>query len=206
MAKFALNKSSLQKERERLQLLQRLLPSLDLKRRQLLLELQRAQEEVRRGRDALLQLQREIGGQLPMLANQEIDVGRLVRLEEVAIGQENVVGVRLPRVVEVRFQRAVYSLLAKPAWVDVLVQRLEEAVSLRVQLLTSEKRAAVLQQAVRRITQRVNLFEKILIPQAQQNIKKIQVFLGDAERAAVVRAKLAKRKRQGGISGREVAG
>ena len=48
--------------------------------------------------------------------------------------------------------------------------------------------------AVRRITQRVNLFEKILIPNAQKNIQRIRIFLGDAERSAVVRSKLAKAK------------
>lgn len=196
MAKFALNKSSLQRERERLKLLERLLPSLDLKRRQLLLELNRALDLLQQGREALAALQSDIGRQLPMLAEEDIDVAGLVRLEDVVMGQENVVGVRLPVLQDISFSIAPYSFLAKPAWVDVLVQRLQEAVAFRVRLAVAQKRVEILQQAVRRMTQRVNLFEKILIPQAKQNIKKIQIYLGDAERAAVVRAKLAKMKRQ----------
>ncbi len=196
MPRFALNKSSLQKEREKLKLLERLLPSLDLKRRQLLLELNRALDLLKQGREALATLQSDIGRQLPMLAEEEIDVAGLVHLEAVQMGQENVVGVRLPVLQDLSFTIAEYSFLAKPAWVDVLVQRLQEAVAFRVRLAVAQKRTEILQQAVRRMTQRVNLFEKILIPQTKQNIKKIQIYLGDAERAAVVRAKLAKMKRQ----------
>jgi V/A-type H+-transporting ATPase subunit D len=57
------------------------------------------------------------------------------------------------------------------------------------------RRARILQQAVRRTTQRVNLFDRILIPEARKNIKRIQIFLGDQERDAVIRSKLAKGKK-----------
>lgn len=44
-----------------------------------------------------------------------------------------------------------------------------------------------------RITsQRVNLFEKVMIPTAKANIKKINIYLGDQQTAAVVRGKIAK--------------
>jgi V/A-type H+/Na+-transporting ATPase subunit D len=57
------------------------------------------------------------------------------------------------------------------------------------------ERVARMQGAVRRVTQRVNLFEKVLIPNAKQNIARIQIFLSDVERAAVVTSKIAKGKR-----------
>ncbi len=206
MARLTLNKSALQKERDRLRLLQRLLPSLDLKRRQLLLELQRAREALREGQAALERLEAEIGQQLPMLADREIDVDGLVSLKAVRVRQENVVGVRLPVLEDLTFTVLAYSRLAKPHWVDVLVDRLKEAVEFRVKLKVAAKRVEVLDRALKRITQRVNLFDKILIPAAKQNIKKIQVFLSDAERAAVVRAKLAKSRRQRGpVAGEESA-
>jgi V/A-type H+-transporting ATPase subunit D len=58
-----------------------------------------------------------------------------------------------------------------------------------------EKRLSLLNYAVQKITQRVNLFDKVLIPQAQAYIKKIQIYLSDAERAQVVQAKISKNKR-----------
>ena len=56
------------------------------------------------------------------------------------------------------------------------------------------RRLALLDEAVRKVTQRVNLFEKVLIPRTKEHIRKIRIYLSDAERAAVVRSKIAKRK------------
>ncbi len=194
MAKLALNKSSLQKERERLHLLQRLLPSLDLKRRQLTLELSRANGRMAKTQADMEILETQTVNQIPMLANLDIDVEGLLTIRDVRLGEENVVGVKLPVLEDITFQKLEYSKLAKPHWVDLLVVRLKDMVTLRVRVEVAAERVRRLAAAVRRITQRVNLFDKILIPTTKGNIKKIQIFLGDAERAAVVRSKLAKAK------------
>jgi V/A-type H+-transporting ATPase subunit D len=67
---------------------------------------------------------------------------------------------------------------------------------LKMQLQIDSRRLEILEKAVKKITQRVNLFDKVLIPRAQKNIKKIHIFLSDTERARVVRAKITKQKRQ----------
>ncbi len=65
-------------------------------------------------------------------------------------------------------------------------------VQLRVRVDVADKRTEVLEAALRRVTQRVNLFDKVLIPKAEENIRRIVIFLSDQERAAVVRSKIAK--------------
>ncbi|MBW2057570.1 MAG: V-type ATP synthase subunit D [Deltaproteobacteria bacterium] len=192
MAKIALNKGALQRERDQLRLYQRLLPSLDLKRRQLTVELDRAQGQLARDRVEVERLGTLTGEQLPMLANPEIDLSGLVHMESVRIVDENVVGVRLPLLKEVICTARRYSMIVMPHWVDVLVDQLKQMAELRVRVEVAAERVRRLDRAVRRTTQRVNLFEKILIPTAKKNIKYIRIFLGDAERAAVVRSKIAK--------------
>ena len=194
MAKLKLSKSALQQERNQLKLYERTLPSLDLKRRQLTVELARARQALEDARHAVEELETHIGSQLPMLANTGIELRGLVEMTDFELGEENVVGVRLPVLERIHCSVAEYSLLAKPAWVDMLVQRLKDAAEQRTQVLVSEERVRILKVQERRITQRVNLFDKILIPTAKKNIQKIQIYLGDAERAAVVRSKLAKAK------------
>jgi V/A-type H+-transporting ATPase subunit D len=93
---------------------------------------------------------------------------------------------------------AEYSLLAKPVWVDALVERLRDAAEARTRIQVAAERVRILARAERRITQRVNLFERILIPRTQKNIQRIQIWLGDQERAAVIQAKLAKARQGGG--------
>lgn len=194
MAKLKLSKSSLQEQRNQLSLYQRTLPSLDLKRRQLSVELAKAREALTLARRAVEELEASIGEQLPMLANPDIEVSGLVQMTDFELEEENVVGVRLPVLNRIHCTVADYSLLAKPAWVDVLVERLKEAAEERTRVLVDAERVRILEYQERRVTQRVNLFDKILIPTAKKNIQRIQIVLADAERAAVVRSKLAKRK------------
>ena len=196
MAKLAMNKSTLQKERERLKLYQRVLPSLELKRRQLMVEVARAREALKHAREEIGRLTAHVGAQLPMLADHAIDVSGLVRIESADITEENIIGVRLPLLGEVQCTIQDYAMLAKPHWVDVLVDCLKEAVILQLNQQVMEERVKRLDYAVRRTTQRVNLFEKVLIPSAKKNIQRIRIFLGDAERAAIVRAKISKSKQK----------
>ena len=194
MAKLKLSKGALQEERNQLKLYERTLPSLDLKRRQLTVELENARREYAEARQAVDELETTIGQQLPMLANPDIQVSGLVTMTDFQLGEENVVGVRLPVLQRIACSVADYSLLAKPAWVDVLVDRLKDAAEQRTRVLVAAERVRILAVQEKRVTQRVNLFDKILIPNAKRNIQRIQIYLGDAERAAVVRSKLAKAK------------
>jgi len=193
---LALNKTALKQQRDQLAMYQRFLPSLDLKRQQLIADYQRARQQ----RDATQQEideQRSSSGELlALLGASEQDLTGLVRVESVAIREENVLGVRLPILDDVQVHVAEYSMLARPFWVDLLVELLQSMAVLRIRIDVDQERLRRLNDAVRRITQRVNLFEKVLIPQAEENIQRIRIFLSDAERTAVVRSKIAKAKRQ----------
>lgn len=196
--RLSLNKNSLKQQRDQLGMYRRFLPSLDLKRQQLLgawkesrAELELADQEVESYRQSLNRL-------LPLLGSSTLktrDLASLVRVQEVVIDEESIVGARVPVVRHVTFERAGFSTLVLPFWVDQLVETLEHMASLRVQVQVHQARVERLGAAARKITQRVNLFEKVLIPTARENIRKIGVALSDEERSAVVRSKLAKGKR-----------
>jgi V/A-type H+-transporting ATPase subunit D len=196
MAQLAMNKSELQRQRRQLALYQRLLPSLELKRQQLRAEANKAQRHHEDINRELASNKQHSAAQLPMLANQELDVSGLVTVQEVVLADDNVVGVKVPKLLEVRLEVATYGLLARPHWVDVWREQLQDLVRLDIAQNVAKVRLEKLEYAVKRTTQRVNLFDKVLIPQAQDTIRRIQIFLADADRAAVVRAKLAKQKRQ----------
>ncbi len=51
-----------------------------------------------------------------------------------------------------------------------------------------------MKQELRITTQRVNLFEKVKIPQAEEAIRRIKIFIGDQMTNAVGRSKIAKKK------------
>jgi V/A-type H+-transporting ATPase subunit D len=195
MVRLALNKASLSNQMRQLKTFERYLPSLDLKRRQLVAERMRERAAMNRTIKHAQELRASVAAQLPMLANREIDLSSLVRVKAVSMGEENVVGTYLPRLEDVDVQVHNYGYMARPHWVDRLVETLTRMVKLQLQLAVQQRRAALLDAAVRKVTQRVNLFEKVLVPRTRDNIRRIRIYLGDAERATVVRSKIAKRKR-----------
>jgi len=192
MARLALSKSSLSREKGQLSLFRRFLPSLDLKRRQLIAERAKAAAELIEARQAIAENQALIGAEVPMLANAEVDLTGLVRLTGVVLGEENLLGTRLPLLESIEIEVLPYGTMVRPHWVDRVVELLHRMLELHTLADVAEQRLALLDVAVRKITQRVNLFEKVLIPRTAANIKRIQIYLSDAERAAVVNSKLAK--------------
>jgi V/A-type H+/Na+-transporting ATPase subunit D len=195
MAALALSKSSLHQQRDRLQLFERFLPALELKRQQLTAEYHRAQDTLREDELAAARGTALLRALLPILGSASINLSGLVRVRRLEIVEESVLGVHLPALRAAEFQLAEYSLLATPFWMEAFVTCLKEEVTHRIRLQVYRERVARLRSAVRRITQRVNLFEKVLIPEARRNISRLQIFLSDMERSAVVISKISKAKR-----------
>jgi V/A-type H+-transporting ATPase subunit D len=195
MATLSLNKSSLQQERGKLQLFERFLPSLDLKRQQLTAESKKAMQVLAEAEEGADKASRSLAGLLPILGSATMKLSGLVRIRRVDISEEDVLGVSLPALRGVEFDMVDYSLLATPFWIDNLVTCLKEVVTYRIRLNVYRERVSRMQTAVRRITQRVNLFDKVLIPNAKRNMARIEIFLADVGRAAVVTSKIAKAKR-----------
>jgi V/A-type H+-transporting ATPase subunit D len=195
MARLALNKASLSKQARQLKTFERFLPSLDMKRRQLMAEQARERDAIARTRQEMHALRDNVAATMPMLANREVDLSELVSVESATLGERNVVGTRLPTLESIEVRVRDYGYLAKPHWVDRLVDELTRMLELQVGLAVQQRRVDMLDEAARKVTQRVNLFEKVLIPRAGENIRKIKIYLADAERAAVVRSKIAKRNR-----------
>ena len=201
---IALNKTSLKQQRDHLEMYERFLPSLDLKRQQLIADYQRARGVLAATEREMENLQASQSGLFALLGASEQDLAGLVSVESTVVTEENILGARLPVLKGVTFRITQYSMLAKPFWVDFLVEFLQSMGRLTIRRSIERERVWRLNEAVRRITQRVNLFEKVLIPQAQGNIGRIRIYLADAERAAVVRSKIAKAKQRRDETSREI--
>jgi V/A-type H+-transporting ATPase subunit D len=193
----ALNKTTLKQTRDELKTYKKFLPSLDLKRQQLLAALKVARAELAESDAAYTELEALVSRTYPLLGSSTMrtrNLEKLIRVQEVEIVEENLVGTRLPVAKAVRFTLAEYSRMVMPFWVDLLVDNLRKIAEQKILLQVRQQRVRLLEHAARRITQRVNLFEKVLIPQSEAGIRKIVIFLSDQERAAVVRSKIAKNK------------
>jgi V/A-type H+-transporting ATPase subunit D len=190
-----LTKTELRLQQLRLNQLQKYLPTLQLKKTLLQIEVNNAQLEIEQ---FFLEYQNQEGAVTSYAAlfsdRGAFDLFPAVKVLDVKKRVENIAGVDIPIFEQVVFQESTHFLFDGPVWLDSAIQGLRELIILREKIRIGEEKKAALEKELREVSIRVNLFEKILIPRALANIRKIRIFLGDQQLAAVCQAKVAKQK------------
>lgn len=194
MATLALNKSELKNQNDRLKAFKKFVPSLELKRKQLIAQVNITQKIIDDLHQKVIDINERLKREYPMVAKSKVYIDGLIQIKKVKTSYENIVGVKLPKFEGLDVAIKDYGDLTTPVWLDCLSKDMIAAASMRFRIRIEEIRLKLLKEALRKTTQRLNLFEKVMIPQTVQNIKKIKIFLSDAERAFVVQAKIAKKK------------
>lgn len=192
--KLRLNKNALREQNDRLRALLEFLPTLQLRQRQLQAALGRVRRAQQEQAAAWQRRRAEVEPWAPLLRVLAPDAGPYARVEEVVTRPEDVAGVTVPQLQEVRFRSGEPSLLSTPLGFDDAVAVLREAACHRAEAAVLKQQHQRLVQELARTTQRINLYDEVLVPQARRNIRRLRVYLGDQRTAAVCRAKLAKTK------------
>lgn len=198
MPKIKLTKGELKRQRDALRQYERYLPTLQLKKQQLQLEIVTQYGRLNAAQGALAAkkaaAQRWAGllGEAP----QELR-GWLVPHERLSASR-NIAGVDIPVLQEIRFAPAEYDLFLSPLWLDAGIEELRAMVRVREELRMLQEGLDILKRELRVTTQRVNLFEKVKIPEAKEAIRLIKIHIGDQMANAVGRSKIAKRKIEAG--------
>ncbi|MCO4762232.1 MAG: V-type ATP synthase subunit D [Myxococcales bacterium] len=193
--KYKLNKVELTRMRRELKTYQQFLPVLKLKQEQLQAEQLKIRRELEARRQDLESARQGWDNVLPLFAESLlVDIVKLTEARELVIGTKTIAGVSVPTLEKVHFPDVTLSRFGTPAWVSRALPRLRKFVQLNTEMYIIKRQFDLVDQELRRTTQKVNLFELILIPEAKEAIRRIKVALGDLQVAAVARAKIAKSK------------
>ena len=195
--KLTKNEQKLQKDS--LKQYQRYLPTLQLKKQQLQVVIRQIETEVAEMRKKQQQLVQAMQVWIAVFHEntvfaEELDLDNLIRIDRVERSVGNIAGVNIPVFKELSFQPITYDLNDYPLWVDQALESLRDVSRFDALISTLEQQVKLLSRELRTTSQRVNLFEKVKIPEAKENIRKIGIYLGDQQTAAVVRGKIAKKK------------
>jgi len=194
--KVKYNKTALKAQRDGLAKYEKFLPILQLKKMQLQIVLRQLEPEIEAKEKELSAAAEGIRPWSRLLSDPLVDINDFLVIREVRVEMDNIAGVEVPEFREVLFQDRPYSLFATPSWLDAAIDTMRRLVSIREEIRLLREKEALIREELRTTTQRCNLFEKKLIPELKENIRKIKIFLGDQETAAVGRAKIAKVKTQ----------
>ena len=91
-------------------------------------------------------------------------------------------------------RRAELDLFATPSWYDDAQALIETRLALAAETRVLEEQRRLIAIELTTTSQRVNLFEKIKIPECRESIRVIRIHLGDEQTAGVARGKMAKRR------------
>lgn len=194
MGELKFTKKAMREQQRKLLQLEMYLPTLQLKKNMLQFEVFNCNQILE---DLLKNFQKvadEVSKIASLFSHNESPMKTLAQVQFVEKIYENTAGVELPKFIGIKFVKEKYSLLDTPLWTDGALKQLKEMIEIKQKMNVEEEKKRALVKELIEVSIRLNLFEKVLIPRTKTNIKKIGVFLGDQELAAVAQAKVAKTK------------
>lgn len=199
MAAVKLTKTEQKKQKDQLKRYQRYLPTLQLKKQQLQMVIRKVEQEIREYKEQQDRLYQNLLHWIHVFGeNEAFDKSKklehLIIVDRIIKRRGNIAGVNIPIFEDLSFRDIPYDLRSYPLWVDRGIEALKEIAKFDAIITVLEKQIQLLSHELRVTSQRVNLFEKIKIPEAKDNIRRISIALGDQQTAAVVRGKIAKNK------------
>jgi H(+)-transporting ATP synthase, vacuolar type, subunit D len=194
-----LTKNEQKKQKDALKQFMRYLPTLQLKKQQLQSVIRQIEAEIEEYKAQQKALIASLQSWIAVynentVFTPEMDITNLVKVDTVIKGRGNIAGVAIPVFQDLTFQDIPYDLREYPLWVDRGIAALKDCARFDAIVMTKQKQIDLLSDELRTTSQRVNLFEKVKIPEAKENIRVIGIYLGDQQTAAVVRGKIAKKK------------
>ena len=194
MAKIKLTKNELKVQKDALKMYRRYLPTLTLKKQQLQTEIRTIEAKAIAVRNAKAELEKGFGEWIAVFSENEAFPDKVITVSNIRKGKGNIAGVDIPTFEGADFSRGDYDLYSTPLWVDMAANHMEKAISLDLEAEVLDEQVRLLEAELLSTSQRVNLFEKVKIPETEENIKKISIYMADQEVSAVVRSKISKRK------------
>lgn len=194
MAKIKLTKNELKVQKDALKMYQRYLPTLTLKKQQLQSEIRIIEAKAASVRQERENLEKGFSSWIAVFSEESAFPDGIITVSNIRKGTGNIAGVTIPTFEGADFSRGDYDLYETPLWVDIAANHMEKAMSLDLEAEVLDEQVRLLEKELLSTSQRVNLFEKVKIPETQANIKKISIYMADQQVSAVVRSKISKRK------------
>ncbi|MDD5764747.1 MAG: V-type ATP synthase subunit D [Candidatus Marinimicrobia bacterium] len=195
MPKIRLTKNELKTQKEALKRYRRYLPTLVLKKTQLIQEIKSITRTIDTVEAEIAAAERITSEWADVFA-ESVDLTSWLRVQEIKTGVGNIAGIDIRLFQNVVFEELPYDFFTTPLWVDSALSIVKEQIARKIRIKILNEQIETLKNELRITVQRINLFEKVKIPEAKENIRVIQIFLGDAQTAEVVRGKIAKSKIQ----------
>ncbi|HPF52621.1 MAG TPA: V-type ATP synthase subunit D [Draconibacterium sp.] len=191
--RFQYNKTELQRLNKQLNMRLKALPTLKNKESALRLE-------VKKAKDKVVEAEKELGKKIA-LNNESVELWNeflpeLLTIISVNTASIKIAGVSIPVLKDIQFNVLKFSVFERPKWFPHGMVFLKEVAMIVTQLNFLKRKMTLLDHARRKTTQKVNLYEKVQIPDYEDAIRKIKRFLEDEENLSKSAQKIVKKRQQ----------
>ncbi len=195
MTQLKYTKIELVRLKKKLGLFRKYLPTLQLKKMLLQAEVNKAREELRKLKEIYEKEKAEALKHAPLLNDSAVhEVKSAFEIDEIFTTFENIAGIQVPVLEKLSFKKPQMSLIKSPVWIDTIIEIVRKLKHTYEKVIIGMKKKEIMESELRTVSIRVNLFEKRLLPELEDHINKIRIFLGDQELQAVAQAKVSKEK------------
>ncbi len=190
---FKYNKSALYELGEQLKIREKALPTLKSKESALRMEIKRIKQIAQDYEEKLLQRKEEIKHLARLWVEFE---DNLVSIKTTTYKDKTIAGVKIPVLNTFEFDIKEISQYHKPDWFMDGIHILKELTELSLLQEVSQRATQILELARKKTTQKVNLYEKVQIPEYLEGIRKIKRFLEDEENLSKAAQKILKKRNE----------
>ena len=188
--KFQYNKTALQNLRRQLTIREKALPTLKSKEAALRLEVRKITAEIELLKEEYQKLVKE---------NQNYngfwtDFPEIVKIKKINSELKNIAGVKVSILSDIDFAIENVSLFNMPSWIRLAISMFERLMTIQVKIEMTEVRLNALAYARKKTTQKVNLYEKVQIPEYKTAIIKIKRYMEDEDNLSKSSQKIVKER------------
>ncbi len=194
--KILMNKNTLAALKRELAEYRNALPVFEMKEQQLKGLVQSIEEGIRALLQEIRKTEEEVKEWIGVMAEDNPALVQATQIDQVFTEKKEIAGVAVENFKDIAFKKYELDLLSTPLWTDAAIEAVIDQKTRWVILEIEERKLAVLQEELAEARRMKNALKEVFIPETQDNIRKIEIYLGDVERLAIGCAKLVKKKKQ----------
>ncbi|NNK73143.1 MAG: hypothetical protein HKO94_08115 [Flavobacteriaceae bacterium] len=172
------------------------LPVFEMKEQQLKEVMQTIETAVSRLRETIDKTDQDTRTWAAVMAEKTLDLSQLVTVDELKTQTLEIAGVIVEQFENIRFTEEEIDYFTTPLWVDAAMVAIKDQKTNLEMLKLELKNLESVREELAEARRMKNALKEVFIPETKNNIRKIEIYLGDVERLAIGCAKLVKKKKQ----------
>jgi len=194
--KILMNKNTLAALKVELKEYDTALPVFEMKEQKLKEVVQAIENDIIRLKRFIATTNAETKKWVAVMAEDTIDISEMVKVDHIITGKREIAGVTIEVFKDILFKDTEVDLFNTPLWVDKAIEVIQDQKTNRTLVEIEERNLELLWEELAEARRMKNALKEVFMPETKENIRKIEIYLGDVERLAIGCAKLVKKKKE----------